>query len=91
MGVSGWELVVGSWELTTMTRRFVFFVIFAAFVASVLSVRTLAQVTSDRLLRASEEPQNWITYSGGYAGRGKRDAGRGGQLRLRSTDRGVET
>jgi alcohol dehydrogenase (cytochrome c) len=27
-----------------------------------------AQVTSDRLLRAADEPQNWLTYSGGYAG-----------------------
>jgi alcohol dehydrogenase (cytochrome c) len=27
----------------------------------------LAQVTADRLRRASEEPQNWLTYSGGYA------------------------
>ena len=26
-----------------------------------------AQVTHDRLLRAAEEPQNWLTYSGGYA------------------------
>ena len=26
-----------------------------------------AQVTADRLRRASEEPQNWLTYSGGYA------------------------
>jgi len=51
-----------------MKRRFVFFVIVAAIVASALSVRTLAQVTSDRLLKASEEPQNWITYSDGYAG-----------------------
>ena len=25
-----------------------------------------AQVTSDRLLRADQEPQNWLTYSGGY-------------------------
>ena len=25
-----------------------------------------AQVTSDRLLRAADEPQNWLTYSGGY-------------------------
>jgi alcohol dehydrogenase (cytochrome c) len=32
-----------------------------------LSVAPGAQVTSDRLLRAAEEPQNWITYSGGYA------------------------
>jgi alcohol dehydrogenase (cytochrome c) len=26
-----------------------------------------AQVTSDRLLHASDEPQNWLTYSGSYA------------------------
>src|SRR4051794_12958404 len=25
-----------------------------------------AQVTSDRIVRASEEPQNWLTHSGGY-------------------------
>ena len=25
-----------------------------------------AQVTSDRLQRAADEPQNWLTYSGGY-------------------------
>ena len=25
-----------------------------------------AQVTADRLARAAEEPQNWLTYSGGY-------------------------
>ena len=27
-----------------------------------------AQVSSDRLVRASEEPHNWLTYSGGYSG-----------------------
>jgi alcohol dehydrogenase (cytochrome c) len=27
-----------------------------------------AQVTPDRLRRAADEPQNWLTYSGGYAG-----------------------
>jgi alcohol dehydrogenase (cytochrome c) len=26
-----------------------------------------AQVTADRLLRAADEPHNWLTYSGGYA------------------------
>ena len=26
-----------------------------------------AQVTYDRLLRATQEPQNWLTYSGDYA------------------------
>src|SRR2546423_6677467 len=25
-----------------------------------------AQVTTDRILRASAEPQNWLTYGGGY-------------------------
>ena len=33
-----------------------------------LTVAPRAQVTSDRILRASEEPQNWITYSGNYSG-----------------------
>lgn len=28
-----------------------------------------AQVTFERLLNASNEPQNWLTYSGDYAGR----------------------
>jgi len=31
------------------------------------SYRLDAQVTSDRILRAAEEPQNWLTYSGGYS------------------------
>ena len=30
------------------------------------SIALDAQVTPDRLLRAAEEPQNWLTYSGGY-------------------------
>lgn len=29
---------------------------------------TFAQVTSDRLLKTAREPQNWLTYSGNYAG-----------------------
>src|SRR5262245_39896934 len=33
----------------------------------VASYRLDAQVTSDRILRAADEPQNWLTYSGGYA------------------------
>jgi len=33
----------------------------------VLTAAIGAQVTADRLLRAADEPQNWITYSGGYA------------------------
>ena len=38
--------------------------IFIALLSSSLS----AQVTYERLLRADREPQNWLTYSGGYAG-----------------------
>jgi alcohol dehydrogenase (cytochrome c) len=30
------------------------------------SWRLDAQVTSDRLLRATREPENWLTYSGTY-------------------------
>jgi alcohol dehydrogenase (cytochrome c) len=33
----------------------------------VASYRLDAQVTSDRILRAADEPQNWLTYSGGYS------------------------
>ena len=36
-------------------------------VAVVRSLALDAQVTPDRLLRAADEPQNWLTYSGGYA------------------------
>ena len=46
-----------------MRRR----VTLAASMLMVLSLEAGAQVTSDRLLRAAEEPQNWMTYSGGYA------------------------
>jgi alcohol dehydrogenase (cytochrome c) len=49
-----------------MTRRR-----FACCLLAVLALIPFAlraqQVTSDRLLRASAEPQNWLTYSGGYA------------------------
>src|SRR5580765_3229089 len=33
----------------------------------VCSLALHAQVTSDRITRAADEPQNWLTYSGGYA------------------------
>ena len=36
-------------------------------IAAVAALRLDAQVTRDRLLRAAEEPQNWLTYSGDYA------------------------
>ncbi len=32
-------------------------------------VETHAQVTFERLVNSSKEPQNWLTYSGNYAGR----------------------
>ena len=38
-------------------------------VFSVLVGEMPAQVTFERLLNASNEPQNWLTYSGDYAGR----------------------
>ena len=47
-------------EVSTMKLRVA---IFIALLSSSLS----AQVTYDRLLRADREPQNWLTYSGGYA------------------------
>ena len=34
-----------------------------------LAVNTFGQVTFDRLLNSSNEPQNWLTYSGDYTGR----------------------
>ena len=34
---------------------------------AIASARLGAQVSSDRLLHALDEPQNWLTYSGGYA------------------------
>ena len=33
----------------------------------VISASLHGQVTSERILRAADEPQNWLTYSGGYA------------------------
>ena len=48
-------------EVSTMKLRVA---IFIALLSSPLS----AQVTFERLLRADREPQNWLTYSGGYAG-----------------------
>lgn len=46
-----------------MSRRAMFALVALALVPISLS----AQATYDRLLRAAEEPQNWLTYSGGYA------------------------
>ncbi len=35
---------------------------------SIFASTTIGQVTSERLLNASKEPQNWLMYSGNYAG-----------------------
>jgi len=45
-----------------MTRSSLCFSFLVSLTASTLS----AQVTSERLLRANDEPQNWLTYSGTY-------------------------
>src|SRR6202166_3831735 len=38
-------------------------------IVGVLAVETHAQVTFERILNTAKEPQNWLTYSGDYAGR----------------------
>jgi alcohol dehydrogenase (cytochrome c) len=35
---------------------------------TVATYRLDAQITYERILRAAEEPHNWLTYSGGYSG-----------------------
>src|SRR5258708_15590352 len=40
-------------------------VLFAVIVGASYQLR--AQVTYDRILKAASEPQNWLTYGGGYA------------------------
>ncbi len=37
--------------------------------AALVAAHAAAQVTSERLVNAAKEPQNWLTYSGDYAGR----------------------
>src|SRR5688572_97672 len=41
-----------------------------ALMLAVMSLSVQAQVTQERLLRAADEPHNWITYSGITAGVG---------------------
>jgi alcohol dehydrogenase (cytochrome c) len=47
-----------------MARRFPFALTLA--LVCVLTFRLDAQVTFERLLKAAQEPQNWLTYSGSY-------------------------
>ena len=42
------------------------------------SVSLGAQVTYDRLLHSDKEPQNWLTYSGGYGSQQEENPGGGG-------------
>src|SRR5687767_267458 len=48
-----------------MTRRRTFAVCLTALMC-VLSLGLHGQVIADRLVAAAKEPQNWLTYSGGY-------------------------
>src|SRR6266567_4372248 len=40
---------------------------YGLFLALLIPSSLCAQVTTERLLHASDEPQNWLTYSGSYA------------------------
>ena len=50
-----------------MSRRLSFRLVVVMFVPVLIPFGLRAQVTYDRLLRATQEPQNWLTYSGDYA------------------------
>jgi alcohol dehydrogenase (cytochrome c) len=56
---------------TTMTIKLQGCPLFALFFLVLISTceTTPAQVTTDRLVNSSKEPQNWLMYSGDYAGR----------------------
>ncbi len=45
------------------------FVVLSLLLASVCARPAWAQVTYERLLKAAQEPHNWLTYSGDYSGR----------------------
>ena len=45
-----------------MTR----YIVIALLLLFLLPSSAAAQVSFDRLLRADEEPENWLTYSGSY-------------------------
>jgi glucose dehydrogenase len=47
----------------------IFLLLSSVFFAVNATGNACAQVTFKRLLHSSEEPQNWLTYSGDYAGR----------------------
>ncbi len=51
-----------------MTKNFIFTQVFSLVLASLLlsSGAAVAQVPFERILNADSEPQNWMTYNGGY-------------------------
>ncbi len=49
--------------------KLTFAVSVAALFGLLFSACAAAQVTPDRLINSSKEPQNWLTYSGDYSGR----------------------
>jgi alcohol dehydrogenase (cytochrome c) len=55
---------IGTFRMTALASRLVT----ALLCLSLFSGIALAQVTPQRLLESAKEPQNWLTYSGDYAG-----------------------
>lgn len=37
-----------------------------AFIICISAAGSLAQVSYERILNAADEPENWLTYNGGY-------------------------
>jgi alcohol dehydrogenase (cytochrome c) len=56
-------------ELPRRSRRTFVVLILSFIFCGVFASPSSAQVTSERLLNSNKEPQNWLTYSGDYAGR----------------------
>jgi alcohol dehydrogenase (cytochrome c) len=60
-GVSG--------ERRRTSRRILLSLLWTCFASGFFAIAAHGQVTFDRLLNSSKEPQNWLTYSGDYSGR----------------------
>jgi alcohol dehydrogenase (cytochrome c) len=48
-------------------KRLIFYVLASTLLLGAIAAVLAAQVSNERLLRAADEPQNWMTYSGTYA------------------------
>src|SRR5215471_9965678 len=59
----------GRKELPLRSLRNSWFTLFFGIFLLSFSPRSLAQVTFERLVNSSKEPQNWMTYSGSYSGK----------------------